>query len=193
MITGKLCGKVALMMMPIAAAVVLIATSNPLIVRIQDQCDPATFNAAFGDGTCSGDGHITVEHFLAEVARAQKAGAWHFDPADGTLASGTQVKLTNFGGETHTFTKVANFGGGFIVGLNVLSGNPAPAAECISGTVPDANGILPAAPPSDSNIFVEAGETESGPVAGDAVLPNGTINKFQCCIHPWMRTELRTK
>ena len=47
--------------------------------------------------------------------------------------------------------------------------------------------------PELSNIFVEAGETETGPTAGSSIMPSGTTTKFQCCIHPWMRTELTTK
>jgi hypothetical protein len=33
-------------------------------------------------------------------------------------------------GETHTFTEVAQFGGGLVGLLNDLSGNPVPAPEC---------------------------------------------------------------
>lgn len=185
----RLCGKVMLAMIPIAGALVLTGTSNPLVVRIMDKCDPTTFNAAVGPGTCVGDGTITFGHFIAEVTSAQKAGAWHFAPADGSLEPGTTLSLNNRGGETHTFTKVKNFGGGFVAPLNALSGNPVPAPECATVTV---GGLVPK-PPGPGNIFVEAGETEDGPTAGDAVMPSGTVTKFQCCIHPWMRTELRTK
>src|SRR5712664_2472233 len=156
MITWKLCGKVAIAMIPMAAAVVLVATSNPMVVRLRDNCDPATFNAAIGPGTCVGNGQITFEHFIAEVTAAHKAGAWHYDPAAGTLAPGTVLSLDNRGGETHTFTKVKEFGGGFLPPLNALSGNPVPAPECAIATL---GGLVPK-PPSPSNIFVEAGETE---------------------------------
>jgi len=46
MIPWKLCVKVAIALIPIAAAVTLIAASDPLVVRMQGPCDPATFNAA---------------------------------------------------------------------------------------------------------------------------------------------------
>jgi len=185
----RLSGKVAVVMMPTAAAFVLVATSNPLVIRIQDKCDPVTFNAAIGPGTCVGDGTITFEHFIAEVTSAHKAGVWQFDPAAGTLDAGTVLSLENRGGETHTFTKVANFGGGFVAGLNALSGNPVPVSECATVTL---GGLVPN-PPSPSNIFVEAGETDPGPTAGSSILPRGKTTKFQCCIHPWMRMELTTK
>ena len=137
-------------------------------------------------GTCVGDGTITFDHFIAEVTAAQKAGAWHYDPTEQTVEPGTALTLENRGGETHTFTKVAKYGGGFVAPLNALSGNPVPAPECAIVTM---GGLIPK-PPSDSNLFLEAGETEDGPIAGSAVLPSGTITKFQCCIHPWMRLEV---
>jgi hypothetical protein len=189
MITWKVCGKVAIAMIPMAAAVVLVATSNPTVIRIQGPCDPATFNAAVGPGTCVGNGEITFANFIAQLTAAHKVGSWHFDPAAATLAPGTVLSLENRAGETHTFTKVANFGGGFVAPLNALSGNPVPAPECATATM---GGLIPK-PPSASNIFVEAGETEAGPTAGSSIMPSGTTTKFQCCIHPWMRTELTTQ
>src|ERR1051325_9972648 len=74
MIAWRVCGKWAIAMTPIAAAFVLVPTGNPLVVRIQDQCDPATFNATFGPGTCTGSGQTTFDHFIGEVTNAQKAG-----------------------------------------------------------------------------------------------------------------------
>ncbi len=186
---SKLYASVVLGLILIAASLTLIAASNPLVIGIQDHCDPTTFNAAVGPGTCVGDGTIKFAHFIAELTAAQKVGAWHFDPADGTVDPGTVLSLENRGGETHTFTKVKNFGGGFVAPLNALSGNPIPAPECATVTM---GGLIPK-PPSASNIFVEAGETETGPTAGSSIMPSGTTTKFQCCIHPWMRTELTTK
>jgi hypothetical protein len=180
---------VTLTLISMAASIALIAAGEPLVVRIQGPCDPATFNAAVGPGTCVGDGTITFPHFIAELTSAHKVGAWHFDPAAGTLDPGTVLSLDNRSGETHTFTKVKEFGGGFIGLLNGLSGNPVPAPECATATI---GGLIPK-PPSPSNIFVEAGETETGPTAGTSIMPSGTTTKFQCCIHPWMRTELTTK
>jgi hypothetical protein len=93
-----------------------------------------------------------------------------------SLSSGQTTALQNTGGETHTFTKVSNFGGGFIPPLNQLSGNPVPAPECLQ-------------PANATNIFVEAGTAESGPTAGSAELPVGITN-WECCIHPWMRMTI---
>src|SRR5215467_2247420 len=135
MTTRTLCGKLAIALTPFVGAIVLVATSNPFVVRMQGPCDPATFNAAVGPGTCIGDGTITFNHFISELTSAHKVGAWHYDPAAGTVDEGTALTLENRGGETHTFTKVANFGGGFVAPLNALSGNPVPAPECATVTL----------------------------------------------------------
>jgi hypothetical protein len=185
---GRLILAATVVMITMASSVVLIA-SDPLVVRIKDKCDPTTFNAAVGPGSCIGDGTITFAQFIKEVTSAKKAGAWHFDPAAGTVGEGTVLALENRGGETHTFTKVENYGGGFVAPLNALSGNPVPAPECATATL---GGLIPK-PAGPGNIFVGAGTTELGPTAGGTILPSGATTKFQCCIHPWMRTELRTQ
>jgi hypothetical protein len=131
---ARLCFAATLVIVSIAASVVLIDASDPMVVRLTDKCDPTTFNAVLGAGTCVGDGTITFSHFIREVTSAKKAGAWHFDPAAGTVDEGTVLALENRGGETHTFTKVENFGGGFVAPLNSLSGNPVSAPECATAT-----------------------------------------------------------
>jgi len=99
------------------------------------------------------------------------------------LKQGDQTTIENKGGETHTFTRVQKFGGGFIAPLNGLSGNPDPAPECAQ-VLPD--GSLARQPESATNQFVEAGKTESGPTAGSSALPKG-MSRWECCVHPWMR------
>src|SRR5579864_8588068 len=150
-------------------------------IRIWDNCDPATFNKAIGPGTCVPGQHGTETFtlFVGEVSADRIAGAWRFGSTSYTIASGDSTALDNRGGETHTFTTVAKFGGGFVPFLNVLAGTPVPAPECLQ-------------PPSVSNIFVEAGTVEIGPVAGSTVLPTGKT-KVQCCVHPWMRTVINVQ
>jgi plastocyanin len=99
---------------------------------------------------------------------------WRFDPASFNLPAGKQVVLQNLGGEFHTWTKVAEFGGGLIPDLNF--GQDA-RPECF-------------APDGINNVGIEAGEVEVGATAGSADLPSGT-HKFQCCIHPWMQSTVR--
>jgi len=143
-------------------------------IRMYDDCEPTSFNAVLGDGTCVGNGHTTFDEFIAELGATQDAHAWRNQPVAMHLNVGRPTFIENRGGETHTFTPVANFGGGFVNELNGISGNPVPAPECLNfGTI----------------VFIPAGGSDEGPTAGGSDLPVGS-HKFQCCIHPWMRTVI---
>ena len=115
---------------------------------------------------------------------------WSYETDKQEIDSGTTVQLESQGGETHTFTRVAEFGGGFVPPLNGASGNPVPRPECAQ--LLPGGGIIPQVM-SATNIFIGAGASLAGPTAGSTVLPKGTTTKFQCCIHPWMRTEITVK
>jgi len=161
------------------AAVVLLsltvgagAVQGDKKIRMYDDCDPATFNAVLGAGTCIGNGHTTFAEFIEELEETQDARAWRNQPSAMHVNSGRPTFIENRGGEVHTFTPVAAFGGGFVAELNGISGNPVPAPECLN---------------FGSIVFIPAGAAEEGPTAGTADLPVG-ISRFQCCIHPWMRT-----
>ena len=158
----RLCVAALLLACFVALSASAPAQSEPFTIGIRDACHPGTFNAAAGPGTCKPGQHGTIKFkfFIAELQSDQIAGAWRFNPllnatqgifqlATVNLSSGQPTALHNTGGETHTFTKVASFGGGFVPPLNQLSGNPDPAPECLQQ-------------PSDTFILVEAGETEAG-------------------------------
>ena len=164
-------------------------------IIMRDACDPKSFNAAVGAGTCISGNHGNTPFglFIAELQSDHIAGAWRFNPllnaneghfslARLDLTQGDPTTIQNAGGEEHTFTRVDKFAGGFIPPLIGLSGNPDSAPECAQVV----NGTLVPQPESAANQVVEAGKTESGPTAGSAALPNG-VSKWQCCIHPWMR------
>ena len=171
-------------------------------IKMWDACDPDSFNAVFGTGTCIAGHHgqTVLGDFLGELQTDHIAGGWRFDPlldaSAGTfklvkveLAPGDHTVIVNNGGETHTFTRVDKFGGGFIDVLNGLTGNPVPAPECAQVL---GDGSLVPQPETDSNIFVEAGTTEPGPTAGSSVLPSG-VSRWECCVHPWMRMTVVVK
>jgi hypothetical protein len=145
--------------------------------RMYDDCEPTSFNAVLGDGACVGNGHTTFAEFIEELQETQDAHAWRNQPSATQLNVGRPTLIENRGGETHTFTPVANFGGGFVNELNGISGNPVPAPECLN---------------FGSIVFIPAGGIEAGPTAGSSGLPVGT-HKFQCCIHPWMRTVIEVE
>jgi len=140
-----------------------------VMVNAQDACDPDTFNAAIGPGTCVGaGGGVTFQHFIDALTRLGSIGAWHFAPPNVQARVGQSFLVTNHGGEVHTFTEVEEFGGGIVPMLNDLAHVPNVAPEC--KTLEPDDFVAPGA------TYVENIE-ESG------------VEKYQCCIHPWMRLE----
>jgi hypothetical protein len=145
-----------------------------------DSCDPASFNAALNDPTaCVKPGPTTFDEFIAELSATQTVRSWRFNPLRATTHAGEALLIKNVGGEVHTFTPVEQFGGGFIPILNELSGHRVPAPECLN--VPGLD-------------FVAGGGTSliSG-AALAAVADASGIAKIECCLHPWMRAEVRIK
>src|SRR4051812_17957355 len=65
------------------------------VVRIQDRCDPDTFNAALGDGACVGDGDTTFDEFNDEFLAKGSVGHWRFHPEDLTIRVGQSVKASS--------------------------------------------------------------------------------------------------
>jgi hypothetical protein len=179
MINRRLIARISVGLVPVAAVVLVAAGS--LTVKIRDDCNPKTFNAALGPGSCVGNGETTFLEFQREFLEDNKVDDWEYSPDHSTVQTGATVKVQNRGGETHTFTKVAEFGGGFVPQLN---GKMEPRPECLQ---------MLTALPSPSAAFVPAGTTMNGPTAGSADLPAGKTTRFQCCIHPWMRTEITAK
>jgi plastocyanin len=157
----------------IAAAVQPHASASERLVTMMDACDPESFNTAVGPGTCvERQAGVKFPSFIDELTRTQKAGAWVFAPPVTTARAGQTLLAVNRGGEVHTFTRVASFGGGIVPVLNELSGNPDIAPECLN---------------LDADDFVPAGG-----IYEEEVGEEGT-QRFQCCIHPWMRTTLRAR
>jgi plastocyanin len=120
-------------------------------------------------GSPSYAGDVTVAEFFALLFSPLAPGAqvighpsWRNEPSYISIREGQTVHVTNQGGRAHTFTEVANFGGGFVP---LLNGALVPAPECNPQQV----------------VFVPYGgsQTLTGLEAG--------LHKFQCCIHPWMR------
>ena len=173
------------------AAVAAVASEGSRSFRIRDDCEAATFNAAVpappgAPPTCqpSFGGETTFQKFIDELTEEKSVGAWRFNPDQTGLDRGQRTMIESRGGEFHTFTRVAAFGGGIVPILNDLAGAGGTRPEC--GTP----GVL--APPSTTNNFVPSGAAFPGPTAGGADLPKGTT-KWQCCIHPWMQTTITVK
>lgn len=182
------------------AGVVATAQSGVQVFRVRDDCDPATFNADPPDGPGLGvicnpnfDGDQTFGEFIEELTADQEVGHWRFQPDDKELERGQATVIdSRDAGEFHTFTRVAEFGGGIVFGLNVLSGAGETRPECGTPATPASDGELAAFGPR--NLPVPPGESRlPGPTAGGDVLPRGETSKFQCCIHPWMQSEVKVR
>jgi len=185
--TNALIAKVAL-----AAGSLLIAGlleeadhhTTPAQVVALDECDPATFNLPgnAGPGFCknvalgyTGLGYTTTfSKLLADAAIGAPDKNWDFEPDNLVVDEGTPIIAVNQGGEPHTFTEVANFGGGFIPPLN---GGENAAPECAAGF---------------SSVAVARTRILQGSQLQVAGLSKG-VHHFQCCIHPWMRMTVVVK
>ena len=140
-------------------------------VRVMDDCDPATFNAAIGPGTCTGDGDVTFDRFVAALADGGH-DHWAFKPGDTHIDAGGHLALVNRGGEVHTFTEVAAFGPGCIDFLNDALGlSGPPAMDCATAF--------------QQPLFPGAAMDVNG-------LGVGT-HRFECAIHPWMHTTVEVR
>ena len=149
-------------------------SSSARQIYMLDVCDPDSFNQAIGPGTCiNRNGGLTFDQFVAQLERHGTVGSWRFMPSVIHVPQTTTLAVPNRGGEAHTFTEVAQFGGGFIPFLNFLTGNLVPAPECVD----PANAMAP----NPNLVIVPAGGHDH------VTLSPGQERKFMCCIHPWMR------
>lgn len=149
-------------------------------VQVEDDCHPRTFNRAVAPGTCIGDGQTRFAEFIDRLEEDGAAGDWRFAPARTTITRGDSLRVRSSGGEFHTFTGVARFGGGCVPFLNRILGLR-PVREC-SDLVSLSDGTrVPRG-------FVRTPVPPSGRLAVRN-LGLGS-HRFQCLIHPWMRTTL---
>jgi len=156
----------------LSAASTASAASSHRQVQVLDDCDPASFDAALNDpNACVKSGGTTFDEFIGQLVTMGRAPAWRFAPAQIKLATGGSIDAYNRGGEFHTFTEVANFGGGCVDILNQILGLTA-VPECANAGV----------------LFATTGIAPGGELEG-APLSSGT-HRFECLIHPWMRSSV---
>lgn len=141
------------------------------LLRLRDDCDPRDPAWAPTGGCLLEEGDVNNAEFGALLNSPLSLSvvghpAWTIDPTYAKLEGETTVRVTNAGGRGHTFTEVAQFGGGRVPPLNK---GLLPAPECASAQT---------IPPGD--------EAEVKGLAPG-------IHRFQCCIHPWMRALVRVK
>jgi len=145
-----------------------------------DECDPTTFNAALGPDFCKNVAlaalgfATTLNDLFAKAAAGTPDPGWDFEPDTLHVPRGTTLSIVDQGGEPHTFTEVASFGGGFIDGLNH---GETMAPECAGGF---------------SNVAVARTRIIQGSQLQITGLKKGK-HLFECCIHPWMRVKVDVK
>jgi plastocyanin len=145
-----------------------LAAPQQRIVLIRDNCDGPTFNAAIGPGTCIRNGGLTFDAFFARLSSGG-AASWRFSPSRASVQAGGTVLAVNRGGETHSFTEVAAYGGGCVPPINEAMGL-SPVPECED--------------PASFATFIPAGGSLT-----TGALSAGT-HRFQCLIHPWQRSTI---
>jgi len=173
-----------------ALASAITYTSGLETVRIEDRCDPDSFNAAVPSDpgappTCvpiDRGGTIEFDDFIQRTIENGGDPKWRFHKDEFHVKKGDSVNSTNIGGEFHTFTPVAEFGPGVVDVLNEAIGLPAgpPIQECI------ADATNPAGP------FAATG-VPPGTTGHTIQLNTKGTQKFQCCIHPWMHSEVEVR
>jgi plastocyanin len=134
-------------------------------IFLRDQCGGETWTPF---GGCLIDGPVVRPDWIARVQETGSHPLWAISPAATAVETGTTLEVVNVGGRPHSFTRVANFGGGVIAILNTREDTRVPAPECLEEFpfVSPAGGSIP-------HTFTGLGEQH-----------------YQCCFHPWMRTTV---
>ena len=150
--------------------------SNDNRVSVMDACDPTSAFVPPGCDLNPQQGDVSFAEFgmlltspLTDPPHGVLIGhpAWRNEPAHLSANRAPGVRVTNTGGRGHTYTEVAEFGGGFVDQLNI---GLEPAPECINGSA------VPLPPGATQVLNLSTG-----------------LHKFQCCIHPWMRGTIRVE
>jgi hypothetical protein len=146
-------------------------------IAVLDDCDPRDPAWAPTGGCALRRGNVTLAEFNALLASPLSSAvvghpAWRNQPSYLEIEDDKSARVSNEGGRLHTFTRVAQFGGGRVPPLNM---GLTPAPECIlaPGAV-DRTAVAPGARLEVKNLALG-------------------IHRFQCCIHPWMRALIRVE
>jgi plastocyanin len=146
-------------------------------VEMVDDCDPRDTAGWAPVGCLLRKGDVTAAEFGALLTsplydNIPGAGglflvghpSWRNEPSHIVIEAGKKLRIKNVGGRPHTFTQVAQFGGGVVPPLNV---GTQPAPECAT---------LVVVAPGDRTTLTARDEG---------------LQRFQCCFHPWMRATVR--
>jgi plastocyanin len=167
----KIAAVLAVATLPLLAPVAAQAQApHARVVELRDACQKASWDVEF-PGLCSKDaGSVSLPEFRAQLAKGG-SGAWWIRQRALTLDAGDTVAATDVGGILHTFTEVDQFGKGCVPEWN----------QAVSEAV-------------DNCDFGKFGATVllTGQTSKPQTLSVG-VHKFQCLVHPWMRTTITVK
>ncbi len=144
-------------------------------VTAEAQAPPSLVGPGFCLNVTPFGSAVPLPALLASVAAGTPNPNWDFEPDSLTIQSRTILEVVNQGGEPHTFTEVAQFGGGFVPPANPPGESVVP--ECAGGF---------------SNVKVASTRILAGSHLNITGLSKGT-HLFQCCIHPWMHFQVTVK
>jgi len=159
-----------LVAMPLLGGTASAGAPHQRVLELRDACDKASWDVEF-PGLCTKNaGSVSLPEFRAALAEGG-SGAWWIRQREITLDAGDSIAATDVGGIVHTFTEVQEFGKGCVPEWNTA----------IKDTVDncDFGKFL--------GTLVQPGATNQA-----QVLPVG-VHKFQCLIHPWMRTVVTVR
>ena len=144
-------------------------------IQVRDDCDPRdpAWNMVGGCSIRRELGSVSFAEFNGELDSPLAAAvvghqAWRNEPSYLKIERGFAVRVTNTGGRPHTFTRVAQFGGGKV---------PNPALNEGLMTAPECPGSLDMLPGQSIEL--------TGLAVGN--------HRFMCCIHPWMRALIKVQ
>jgi hypothetical protein len=174
----------ATLAMTAPAAVADPGTAKQQLMRLRDACDKPTWDTTAGfAGLCTVEaGGVKPQEFLDAIPGGG-SGAWWINNRNETINGGDSLVVDNEGGELHSFTEVDRFGQGIVPTFNAAVPNDPPLAE-LGGE--SANFPTTFVAPNADNPF---GAPDSRIVSGLSV---GT-HRFQCVIHPCMRTTVTVR
>lgn len=164
------------------------AAKSGNLARVEDRCEPASFNAVLGEGACVGNGTTTFDEFAEDLNPVDFGDDhWRFQVSGSSIKRGESIKVVNSGGEFHTFTEVVAYGGGCVPDLNIPLGLT-PVPECEPVLPPPDPQTDPPTPPTPV-AFVTTGLPPLGGTLKVTPTTRGT-HHYLCLIHPWMRADV---
>jgi plastocyanin len=175
----------------LAAPLASASDNNVQRVRVRDNCDPNNFPPPL----CAPNhkGNVGLAQLLAfitahpqEVLKERNALGWRFKPDDVGVKAGTVFHVVNEGGEVHSFTDVTQTGftGGCV---DVLNGPLGLSRNPVCGNIDPNNG-----PAFVAFLLQHGGVLPGGQEDVPVSASSGTL-KFQCLVHPWMRTTVQVE